>query len=268
MLIRLLIWVAVLYGMVVLLGVAVQRRLLYRIEPTHVTPEAAGLRDVKELAIDAPDGARVLAWYGKAQPGQPTLLYFHGNGGSLAVRAPRIERFMAEGWGILVMTYRGYGGSTGKPTERDNIADAVRAYDRLIALGVTADDIVLYGESLGTGVASRVALQRAAAGLVLDAPFTSIPDVAAPHFWYLPVRLIMRDRYDTKRIIHELRTPLLVVHGTRDATVPVEMGRELFRRAPEPKTMAELPAAGHSDLYTGGNEGLAAVKAFIASLRR
>ncbi len=268
MLVRVLIWALVLYGMVVLFGVVVQRRLLYRIEPAYVTPQASGLVGVEEVAIEAPDGARVLAWYGKAKPGKPTLLYFHGNGGSLAVRAPRIERFMAEGWGILLMTYRGYGGSTGKPTERDNIADGVRAYDRLLSLGVAAGDIVLYGESLGTGVASRVALQRRPAGMILDAPFTSIPDVAAPHFWYLPVQLIMRDRYDTKRIIPSIQTPLLILHGTLDATVPVAMGRALAALAQEPKTFVELPRAGHSNLYTDGNAGLAAVRTFIDGLKR
>ena len=194
MLLKVLIGLAVTYGLVLIAGYSLQRRLLYPAAPQHVSPQEAGLRDVSELRIDAPDGQNVVAWYGKARPGQPTLLYFHGNGGSLVGRTPRIERFMAEGWGVFMMTYRGYGGSTGMPTETDNIADAVRAYDRLASLGVPERDVVLYGESLGTGVASRVALQRRAAGLILDAPYTSIPDVGARQFWFLPVRLFMRDR--------------------------------------------------------------------------
>ena len=245
-----------------------QRRLLYRVDTRHVSPREAGLHGVGELRIEAPDGAMIVAWYGKAKAGQPTLLYFHGNGGSLAERKPRIERFMNQGWGVFMMTYRGYGGSTGEPTETDNIADAVRAYDRLVSLGVPAKDIVLYGESLGTGVASRVALQRRAAGLILDAPYTSIPDVGAREFWYVPVRLLLRDRYETARIINKVDVPLLIIHGALDETVPVEMARELFRRAQQPKTLVVLPNGGHSDLYVNGNGGLEAVRAFLAGLKR
>jgi uncharacterized protein len=268
MLAKLLIGAIALYGLLLLLGTSVQRRLLYRIDPVHVTPQQAGLSGVEELQIDAPDGASVVAWYGKAKAGRPTLLYFHGNGGSLATRTPRIERFMAEGWGVFMMTYRGYGGSTGSPSERNNIADAVRAFDRLVGFGVSSSDIVLYGESLGSGVATAVAVQRRAAGLILDAPFTSIPDVAARTFWYLPVRLIMRDRYETSRIIDKIEMPLLILHGTKDATVPVEMGRDLARLAREPKTFAELPRAGHSDIYVESYGGLAVVRAFLAAGQR
>lgn len=268
MVVKLLIGAVALYGLILVLGMSVQRRLLYRIDPVHVTPLQAGLPDVQELRIEAPDGVSVVAWFGRAKAGQPTLLYFHGNGGSLGTRTPRIARFMAEGWGVLMMTYRGYGGSTGSPTERNNVEDGVRAFDRLLELGLKADDIVLYGESLGSGVASAVAIRRRASGLVLDAPFTSIPDVAARAFWYLPMHLIMRDRYETWRIIDKIEMPLLILHGTKDATVPVEMGRELARRAHEPKTFAELPRAGHSDIYVEGYGGLAAMQAFLVARQR
>lgn len=268
MLIKIFAGLVVVYLLLLVAGFSLQRRLLYRIEPTYLTPTAAGLVNVAEIAIPAPDGVRVLAWYGAAKPGQSTILYFHGNSGSLAARTPRIERFMAQGWGVFMMTYRGYGGSGGAPTERDNVADAVRAFDTLTASGVEPRDIVLYGESLGTGVASRLAVERRAAGLILDAPFTSIPDVARPTFWYIPVRLIMRDRYETARIIDKINMPLLIVHGTLDATVPVAMGRALAQRAREPKTYVELPAAGHSNIYIDGNDGLGAVRAFVTSIKK
>ena len=173
---------------------------------------------------------------------------------------------MGEGWGVLMMTYRGYGGSSGMPTETDNVADAIRAFDRLVSLGVRPDEIVLYGESLGTGVASQVALDRRPAGLILDAPFTSIPDVAKRRFWYLPVRLIMRDRYETKAIIGRIGVPLLIIHGTQDETVPIEMGRRLAQLAHEPKKLVELPNAGHSNLFSEGNDGLGAMRNFIIGL--
>lgn len=268
MIIKLLIGAISLYGMLLVAGVAMHRRMLYPIDPTHVAPEAAGLRDVEEIRIAAPDGASVLGWYGAARPRQPTLLYFHGNGGALIDRKPRIERFMAEGWGILVMTYRGYGGSTGSPSERAIVADGLRAHDWLTASGVPARQIVLYGESLGSGVAAQVALQRPAAGLVLDAPFTSIPDVARRRFKLIPLKWIPIDRYYTRRIIGEIGMPLLILHGALDTVVPVAMGRELFALAREPKTLAVLPRGGHSDIYIDGNDAMTPLRAFIGGLMR
>lgn len=265
---KLLLGALGIYSALLLAGYLLQRRMIYVVDPVHAAPAATGLVGVSELAIPAPDGARVLAWYAKAKPGQPTLLYFHGNGGSLASRVPRVERFQGQGWGILMMTYRGYGGSTGTPTEADNIADAIRAFDRLLAEGVPAHDIVLYGESLGSGVATQVAQVRPAAGLILDAPFTSVPDVAARRFPMAPVRALVTERYETAKIIGQIKMPILILHGTLDRTVPVDMGRTLARLAPEPKTFVEFPRGGHSDLYLNGNDALGAVRTFLQSIGR
>ena len=264
--IKIAMTMATLYALVVVAGYILQRRLIYHPDTRQVSPAEAGLQNVAALRIPAPDGESVVAWYGKARPGKPTLLYFHGNGGTLDIRAPRIERFMGEGWGVLMMTYRGYGGSTGEPSEANNVADAVRTFDTLVASGVPADHIVLYGESLGTGVAAEVATKRPAAGLILDAPFTSVADIGARAFWYLPVRLLLSDRYDTRSIIGRIHMPLLILHGALDGTVPVDMGRTLARLANEPKTFVEFPKGGHSNLYVDGNNALAAVRTFMASL--
>jgi fermentation-respiration switch protein FrsA (DUF1100 family) len=168
-------------GLLALIVPQLQRRLMYFPDTAHVTPSEAGLSRVAEEVLETPDGARVLAWYGKAEPGQPTILYFHGNGGSLETRSERIRKYMARGLGVFMMTYRGFGGSSGAPSESANVADATLAYDRLRALGVGATDVILYGESLGTGVAVQVAAVRPAAGLVLDAPYTSMVELAALH---------------------------------------------------------------------------------------
>ena len=159
-----------------------------------------GLAGVEERTIETPDGERVVAWYGRARPGRPTLLYFHGNGGSLAIRAPRIARFMDEGWGVYMMTYRGYGGSTGSPSEAANVADARLAYAALVKEGVPPRSIVVYGESLGSGIAVRIAAELPVGGVILDAPYTSIVDVAAQAYPFLPVRLFLIDRYETTRV--------------------------------------------------------------------
>jgi uncharacterized protein len=243
-----------------------QRRLMYFPDPVRTEPTDIGLAAVSEHVLSTPDGARLVTWWAKAKPGRPTFVYFHGNGGALAARQPRFERFMGEGWGVYMMAYRGYSGSTGSPTEVDNIADALRAYDWIVAQGVTS--IILYGESLGTGVATQVATQRPSIGLILDAPYTSTWEVGALRYPFLPVRLAMWDRYETRRYIRDVRVPVLVIHGVLDPIIPVEMGREVARLAHEPKTLVEFPRGGHIDLYINGNEALPHVRKFIAGLGR
>jgi uncharacterized protein len=244
-----------------------QRRLMYFPSRTRVVPAAAGLADVEEKLLHTPDGERVLAWYGKARPGQPTLLYFHGNGGSLFERAERVRRFMGAGWGIYIMTYRGYGGSSGSPSEAANVADAGLAYDDVTAQGVAAEKLFLYGESLGTSIAARIALDRPAAGLVLEAPFTSAVAVGARAYPYLPVALLLKDRYETDTYIARVRVPLLILHGERDRTTPVAMGRELYRLARAPKRLAIFPNGGHSDLYLADHGALSVMKDWMSGLR-
>jgi uncharacterized protein len=241
-----------------------QRRLMYFPDRTRTLPADVGLPSVREHIIDAPDGAKIVAWWATAKPGRPTLVYFHGNGGALAARQPRFERFMGEGWGVYMMAYRGYSGSTGSPTEADNVADALRAYDWITCQGVTS--IILYGESLGTGVATQVAALRPSIGLILDAPYTSTWEVGALRYPFLPVHLAMWDRYETRRYIRNVRVPVLVIHGVLDPVIPVAMGREVARLAHEPKTLVEFPRGGHIDLYINGNEALPHVRAFVNGL--
>lgn len=262
--IKLVLGVAAIYAAVALVAYLGQRKLMYFPDLERVQPAEVGLAGVEEREIETPDGARVIAWYGRARPGQPTLLYFHGNGGSLAVRAPRIARFMDQGWGVYMMTYRGYGGSSGTPTEADNVADARLAYHALVREGVSPKSIIAYGESLGSGIAVRIAAELPVAGVILDAPYTSIVDIAAQAYPFLPVRLFLIDRYDTRKYIAGVKVPLLILHGERDGVVPVAMGRELARLAHEPKRLVVFPNGGHSDLYVDGNNAIDAVRAWIA----
>ena len=256
------------YALIGLAAYFGQRRLMYFPDRARTLPVQAGLVGVEERVLNTPDGARIIAWYGKARPGAPTILYFHGNAGSLAARAPRIERFMAQGWGVYMMTYRGYGGGTGSPTETANVADARLAYGALLLEGVEPASIILYGESLGSCIAVRIATERPVGGVVLDAPYTSIVDVAALAYPFLPVRLLLADRYETTKYIAQMRAPLLILHGERDAVIPVAMGRELFRLANEPKRLATFAAGGHSDLYLDDNGALEAMKDWIGGLAR
>src|SRR5690606_9417030 len=177
------------YSLVVIVAYLIQRKLLYFPAPERVSPISAGLPEVAERIISTPDGEEVLAWYGPAEPGHPTILYFHGNGGNLALRSERIRRYLERGQGMFMMSYCGYSGSTGQPSEEANIADARLAYETLISEGIQPSDIILYGESLGTGIATQIAAERPIGGLILDSPFTSAVDVGSRRSPYLPVSL-------------------------------------------------------------------------------
>ncbi|HEY8128326.1 MAG TPA: alpha/beta hydrolase [Hyphomicrobium sp.] len=234
-----------LYAMAVVVMYAAQRRFIYFPEPGRTSPAAAGLPDVSERIIATPDGEKVVAWYGKAQRGQPTLLYFQGNGGTLELRSETISRYLARGRGMFMMSYRGFSGSTGAPSEAANVADAKLAYDTLIKDGVSPDDIILYGESLGTGVAIQVAREKMVAGVILDSPYTSILELASQYYPWLPVSLLLEDRYESIRYIRDVHVPIFILHGESDDVVPVEMGRRLFAAANEPKELKTIPGGGH-----------------------
>lgn len=236
-----------------------QRSLLYHPYPVRTGPAEAGLEGANEVEIATPDGAKLIAWHLKAKAGQPTLLYFHGNGGSLAGRAARFALFGDQGWGVFAMSYRGYSGSTGYPTEAGNVADAMLAYDRLAAMTADASKIIAMGESLGTGVAVQVAARKPVVGIILDAPYSSMAAVAQYHYPFFPVSTLMRDRYDSAAHIAKVKAPILILHGARDEVIPVRFGQALADAAPEPKTLIIFPEGSHEDLIeTGGVEVIAA----------
>ncbi len=241
------------YAVVAVAAFILQRRLMYFPDPERVSPAAYNLASVKERVLTAPDGTLLITWYTPAAPGKPTLLYFHGNAGNLASRAERIRRFAARGYGVLMLSYRGYGGSGGSPSEAANVADGGLAYRALRDDGIPAADIIVYGESLGSGVAAQVAANHEVGGLVLDAPYTSIVDVAALSYPWLPVRPFMFDRYETVRHLPGVTAPLLVLHGEEDRVIPVTMGRAVYDAAQAPKEIATFPRAGHSDHHLHGS---------------
>ena len=240
-----------------------ERKLLYFPDPARLSPSAAGLSGVVERTIESADGTELVSWFAPARAGHPTILYFHGNAGHLANRAERMATYTEAGFGMLMLAYRGYSGSAGSPSERRNVADARRAYDALRADGIAPEDIVVYGESLGSGVAIQLAVDVQVAALVLDAPYTSIVDVGAAAYPFLPVRLVMRDRYDSASRVGNLKSPVLILHGARDEIVPVEMGRKLYAMIKAEKELLVFPEAGHLDHAQFGSH-----QAVIRWLRR
>jgi len=262
--------VAALCGCLLLLLVVYfgQRKLIYFPDRSRVLPGQLGLPGVEERVLKTPDGERLIAWYGKARPGEPTLLYFHGNGGGLRERAERIRQFTGEGWGVYLMAYRGYAGSSGTPSEAANVADARLAYGALLLEGVAPETVIAYGESLGTNVATRIAVERKVGGLILEAPYTSIAKLGGQIYPLLPVGLLLIDRYETDKVIAQVNVPILILHGQRDRTVPVSMGREIASLARAPTQLAVLANAGHSNLFGDDNDALAVVREWLRTLAR
>lgn len=254
--------VLVVYGVLVALLYGQQSRLLYPASTQRSTAREAGLADVEDVTIATEDGERLVGWWKPPRPGRALVLYFHGNGGSLLDRRNRVRALAADGRGILIVSYRGYSGSTGTPSEAGLRRDAEAAYRALASY--QPGRIVLYGESLGSGVAVRLAAERPVGGVVLDSPFTSIADVARPRFWFVPLDLLLKDRFRSIDRIASIGAPLLVLHGERDGVVPIALGERLFASAREPKTFVRLPGVDHVGVLEGG--GLPAVLAFLAEV--
>lgn len=212
-------------------------------------PAELGLSGVETIAITAEDGTALTGWFAPAKPGQPTVLYFHGNAGNLTGRAERFGQILRSGFGLLAVSYRGFPGSGGEPSEASLFADALVLFDWLAE---RTGNIVLHGESLGTGVAAYVAAERPARAVVLEAPYTAALDVAAETYPWVPTGWLMRDLFLTREHIKRVEEPVLIAHGTADRVIPVAHGRRLFEVAREPKQLAIFEGGAHNDLWDRG----------------
>jgi uncharacterized protein len=260
-------WFAILVvlGYVALLALmyVFQRALIYFPDPKRTPPAQAGLPQAAEASLTSSDGEKLIAWYVAPRDENPVVIYFQGNAGASNLRVERFKWLTAEGTGLLALSYRGYGGSSGKPSEAGLIRDAHAAYDFARAHS-PANRIVLFGESMGTAVAIALAAEREIAGLILDAPFTSAADVGAAAYPYAPVRWLIKDTWRSDRRIARVKAPILVLHGEQDAIVPIRFGERLFALAPEPKRMVRFPSGGHVNLDDYGAS--AVVKKFLAEI--
>jgi len=239
------------YILICLFMWAFQRNLIY-VPTKHIAaPEAYGLNDFESLRLTSEDGTHVLAWYHKASDGYPTIIYYHGNGGNLAGRKNYFRQLADAGFGVLGLDYRGYGTSEGSPTEMGLYQDARATMDYAIkTLSLARNQIIIYGESLGTGVAVEIASEYRSGGLILQSPFTSMEEVAKYTYPWLPVHCLLKDRFDSIVKIANVHVPLLLFHGQRDKVVPIEEGKTLFDYASKPKEAIYYPKNGHEDFDT------------------
>jgi hypothetical protein len=244
---------------------AAQRSFLYvpgskRFE----TPAAAGLSGYEARDIATADGETLKAWYSPpAHNPAGLIVYLHGNAGTLAERTDRFKLFRDEGYGVLALSWRGYGGSTGSPTEAGLLEDARAALKLVQDEGIPMSRVVLFGESLGSGVAVQLAADPATrpAAVVLDAPFTSTADVARLSYWYLPVGILMKDQYRSDLFAPKVTAPVMVLHGTADRVTPFRFGEALSKKFAGPVKFYPMEGAPHVADLTPASWG--AIKAFL-----
>lgn len=249
-LIKFVVVLAIVVYAVAALGMyAFQRKLQYHPENKSLSPESVGIVGATVETLTTADGEKIILWHATAKAGMPTILYFHGNAGEMGDRPLRFNYYQARGFGVAYLSYRGYGGSSGSPSEAGFIADATAAYDWLIAKGVEPGKIALLGESLGSGVAVQLAARREVGAVALEAPYTSTVEVAARIYWWLPVHVLMKDQFKSIDFIAAVVAPLLIIHGEEDSLIPVDFGRRLFAAANQPKELGIVPGFGHDVLF-------------------
>lgn len=249
-------WTVILLVAVYLAGLVVlyvrQREMLFPIPPVGRTaPEAAGLPEAQEHVLTTSDGERIIVWHVPARPGRPVILYFPGNGDFLAGLVSRFKAMTVDGTGLVALSYRGYAGSSGAPSEQGLLRDAAAAY-AFTTGRYGAERIVAWGFSLGTGVAVALASEHPIGRLILEAPYTSTVDIAALAFRFVPVRLLMRDPFHSDERIARVTVPLLVMHGTNDLVISIVFGERLFALAHEPKQFVRFAGGEHDNLGSFG----------------
>lgn len=229
----------------------------------EATPADRGL-EFEPLSIPTRDGETLDGWFIPAGEARGTLLFFHGNAGNISHRLDSVGLFHRLGLNVLIFDYRGYGRSSGKPSEAGLYRDAEAAWRYLTGERATpADEIVLFGRSLGGAVAVWLAGRVRPAGLIVESSFTSVPDMGAEIYPWLPVRLLARNRFDSRARIGGVKVPVLIIHSRQDEIIPFRHGRRLFEAAAEPKQFLEI-AGGHNDgFYVSGEKYREGISEFL-----
>jgi uncharacterized protein len=262
--------IVLLVGLLVLLR-ASERRLMYFPVGPVISPDEVGLSHAERVAFTTTDGITIHGWFlpSRQRPAPFTVVVFNGNAGNRSYRAPLAVALQAQDLAVLLFDYRGYGENRGSPTEAGLAADARAAREFLVRRAeVNAERLVYVGESLGSAVAVDLAAEHSPAALVLRSPFTSMADVGRHHYPFLPVRLLLRDRYASIDRIRHVRCPVLVIAGAQDRIVPLEHSRRLYEAVSSAKELVILPDADHNDAaLVSGRDMIAAIVRFLARIR-
>lgn len=239
------------YGLIVAVVYLMQGRMLYLPgtpgRALTMTPGDAGM-DYQDVSFEADDGVPLHGWFIEGRSSR-VLLFFHGNAGNISHRLESIRQFQELGLSVFIIDYRGYGQSGGKTTEQGIYRDAEAAWRHLtIERGVSADEIIVFGRSLGASAAAWLATQHEPLALIVESSFTSVPDIAGEIYPWLPVRWISRLRHATGEYIRDVHCPVLVVHSRDDEIIPFHHGESIFASANEPRTLLTLRGT-HNDAF-------------------
>ncbi len=241
-----------------------QRNLMYHPDENNYSGDQLSV-DIKEVKIDTDDKINLLGWYHeKDLKKNKTILFFHGNAGSLENRIHKLNHFRDMNVNFLIIAWRGFSGNKGKPSEKGLYKDGISAINWLLNKGVKQENIIIYGESLGTGVATHLAQNKNFAGIVLETPFTSMIDAAKNFYPYIPVGLLLKDKFDNKSKIKNINVPVLIMHGEADQIVPFSMGKKIYEIANEPKYSYFTKYDNHMMEYD--EKLVLALKSFFESL--
>jgi len=236
--------------------------------PPTTTPAILGLEH-RDLQLVTADDVRIHAWFLAASEPRGALVFCHGNAGNIENRLHAASAFLDMGLSVLLFDYRGYGASGGSPSEDGTYLDAEAAYDALLEeSGLTTDRIIIYGESLGAGVAIELAQRREVAAVVTESAFTSLPDLGSELYAWLPVRLLSRFRYDNLGKVDSLNAPLLVIHSPDDEIVPYAHGERLFAAAAEPRQFLATKGGHNDGGFLRSAEWTERVNAFLGGVLR
>jgi hypothetical protein len=224
-----------------------QRKILYLPVQEMAKPYNYGMEDTENIILKTTDSIDIVAWHKNPEEGRPVMIYLHGNAGNLGDRAEKLKFFTQKGMGLLAVSWRGFGGSKGFPSEEGLYNDARAAIDYLLNSGIANKDIFIYGESLGTGVAVQLATEYKIRSIVLEAPYTSIANRAAELYPYIFVKLLLKDHYSSIDKISLVKVPVLIFHGYLDEVMPISHGRKILNMANEPKEARFFENKGHTD---------------------
>ena len=254
----------VIYFLVLVFLYFYQRSLLYHPNENNYSGDKISV-DIEKVKIQTSDNIELLGWYHeKNLKDYKTLVYFHGNAGSLENRIHKLNHFQDMNINFLIIAWRGFNGNKGKPSERGLYVDGKSAIDWLIKKGVDEKNLILYGESLGTGVATHLAQNKNYAGVILETPFTSMIDAAKNFYPYIPVNLLLKDKFENYKKVKNINSPILIMHGEVDQIVPFSMGKKIYELANNPKYSYFTKYDNHMMEY---DENLIlALKSFFKSL--
>ena len=264
MILKFLIIIGVIYFSILIFLFFFQRNILF--VPDRSTPSITetNVSEISEVKIETKDGLSLLSWFYRGKLEKPLIIYFQGNAGNISDRDYKARFLIDNDYSVLLLGYRGYGGNKGQPSEEGLRKDGEAALEFATREGFQVSDIILYGESLGTGVVVDLGTRAMFKGIVLEAPYTSIEALAKKRYWFIPVTYLLKDKFDSISKVSQLTSPTLVLHGDSDKVINVDCGKQLYDAIPQPKNFTAFSGGGHSNLFDfgAGNE----IISFIDSL--